>query len=237
MYELASVGDLPLPNPSPPSSNKRERDADSPSSSNASDSPSPPLSFEGTRAIAGSRRVRESMQQQTSSTNQLLQPQPQNMYTLPVYSEELGRLPVHGQFSFSPQGPSAPSGSQLSYWNHGTPHDGHIPGQMSSAATSASYPQHNTQVGSFAIDGHAFNPLDVNWNNSVGEHLSYSSLGTLSSTSSTATEFRHMHTASGADFPGFSNSQTMVDSGTTAVWSDAPRGFEYVISSIFHLVD
>jgi hypothetical protein len=108
------------------------------------------LMLEGTRTIAGSRHVRESMQQQQSpSAEQSLQSQPQDLYTLLVYSEELGRLPVHGQFALSPKGPSALSGSHFSYWNHATLHDAHIPGTMSSTATSASHPLHNTVGGSF----------------------------------------------------------------------------------------
>ncbi|KAI1786446.1 fungal-specific transcription factor domain-containing protein [Ganoderma leucocontextum] len=63
LYELASVGDLPLPQASPAPSNKRERDSDSPVSSGAisiaSDSPSGSavVAVESYRAFAGSRRV------------------------------------------------------------------------------------------------------------------------------------------------------------------------------------
>jgi hypothetical protein len=49
--------------------------------------------LEGTRTIAGSRHVRESMQQQQSpSAEQSLQSQLQDLYTLLVYIEELGRV-------------------------------------------------------------------------------------------------------------------------------------------------
>lgn len=61
MYELASVGELPLPRASPPATNKRDRDADSttdtspgPDSSTAS---SPASLADEARHIAGSRRV------------------------------------------------------------------------------------------------------------------------------------------------------------------------------------
>ena len=61
LYELASVGDLPLPQASPAPSNKRERDSDSPGSSGAisiaSDSPRGNMLVESYRTFAGSRRV------------------------------------------------------------------------------------------------------------------------------------------------------------------------------------
>lgn len=61
MYELASVGNLPLPRVSPPATNKRDRDSDT--ASDASPAPdssaaSSPASFsDEARHIAGSRRV------------------------------------------------------------------------------------------------------------------------------------------------------------------------------------
>ena len=61
LYELASVGDLPLPGAS---NNKRERDWDK-----------------------GARSVPPPQQQQ--------QQQPQEM--LPMYSNELGQVPLHGE--------------------------------------------------------------------------------------------------------------------------------------------
>ncbi|KAI0819293.1 fungal-specific transcription factor domain-containing protein [Trametes gibbosa] len=69
LYELASVGDLPLPQASPAPNHKRERDSDSPMSSAAptpaSDScvPSP-----SERAMAGSRRVSKDAPSLASAT-------------------------------------------------------------------------------------------------------------------------------------------------------------------------
>ncbi|OBZ66208.1 hypothetical protein A0H81_13860 [Grifola frondosa] len=71
LYELASVGDLPLPQSSPAASNKRDRDSDSPISTPATASTAPPSSAPTPastanlvppadnvpRSIAGSRRV------------------------------------------------------------------------------------------------------------------------------------------------------------------------------------
>lgn len=121
MYELASMGDLPLPQASPPATNKRERDSEDPSEAA---SPSTPSSGSAStpsdepRHIAGSKRVSHSQQQQ-----QQFQPPPQHQqqyspilpgssggdafvpvrprttlgdtFSLPVHTDELGRLPLH----------------------------------------------------------------------------------------------------------------------------------------------
>ncbi|KAH6913531.1 fungal-specific transcription factor domain-containing protein [Coprinopsis sp. MPI-PUGE-AT-0042] len=161
LYELASVGELPLPQPTPPS-NKRERDSETPMSS-PSTSSELPLTFEsGSRPIAGSRRVQkdasfasrhlvpnahsqhhlvnqrlhrpssDSLRSTSSSSHQGSQPmiatQPQmpssdhqrlhapseqhqqhQFFSLPVYSQDLGKLPVHGHLEFS-------AAEQPSYW-------------------------------------------------------------------------------------------------------------------------
>ena len=92
MYELASVGELPLPQPSPPFSNKRERDEDTPPLDN---SPSPPAAgdmHDGPRPMIGSKRV-------SRATSQFEGGGISHRH-LPVYSDELGRLPLHGQVKF-----------------------------------------------------------------------------------------------------------------------------------------
>ena len=164
LYELASVGDLPLPQSSPPATNKRERDSETPiSGTPPSSSASPP---ERPRNIAGSRRVNKessfgniskrpsfnsmitmnygqqpgpplssashqslkllprrttdtqpqqllSDQSSTSPSSSIPQtPQSANSnsasgpiecFSLPVYSNELGRIPLHSQVTFTAQ--------------------------------------------------------------------------------------------------------------------------------------
>lgn len=155
LYELASVGDLPLPQPSPTSIQKREREGDTPTSSPQvkEELPLP----EGPRQIAGSKRVTQRAivgsvtspiqvhdtdsnpqslsAQQTphagSSSESLVagasgsqQPQQQQQsqqqfFSLPVYSEDLGRLPLHGQIEFSPSAQQPAGQSQQQYWYGG----------------------------------------------------------------------------------------------------------------------
>lgn len=120
MYELASMGDLPLPQASPPATNKRERDSEDPS-----EAASPSTSSSGTastpsdepRHIAGSKRVSHSQHQQQLPPPQQHQQQfspilpgssggdafapmraPTTLgdtFSLPVHTDELGRLPLH----------------------------------------------------------------------------------------------------------------------------------------------
>ncbi|KAF8972347.1 fungal-specific transcription factor domain-containing protein [Flammula alnicola] len=96
LYELASVGELPLPQRSPPSTNKRERGSETPMSSTASESSMSMDQSDMPRNIAGSRRVNK-------ESTFIGQSNLQSYFALPVYSSELGRLPLHGQVTFSAQ--------------------------------------------------------------------------------------------------------------------------------------
>ena len=95
LYELVSVGDLPLPQASPNPSNKRERDSDSPLSAEASNANTSP-SVEGSRVIAGSRRVsgaKKAMQKQTVMQENPVQSR--NEFQLPIHTHDLGKMPLH----------------------------------------------------------------------------------------------------------------------------------------------
>lgn len=84
---LACAGDLSLQSHSPqPNKRPREEDgySDPPTSYSTSDMP---------RTIAGTRRVLSKLREQDSSQQQ------QNVFALPIYSSELGRLPVYGHLN------------------------------------------------------------------------------------------------------------------------------------------
>ncbi|KAF9479628.1 hypothetical protein BDN70DRAFT_878593 [Pholiota conissans] len=184
LYELASVGELPLPQASPPATNKRERDSETPISATPGELSSQKHTPVETmpRSIAGSRRVNKDSSfansagsippsfppqqhpslgnvvadskpalrhRASSSTLQStaaspiplasselplplvdsppsLGPRPPHApvqyYALPVYSNELGRLPLHGQVAFSADAPlQQPSNLQpqpgMNYWS------------------------------------------------------------------------------------------------------------------------
>ncbi|KAJ7587342.1 fungal-specific transcription factor domain-containing protein [Mycena floridula] len=115
LAELASVGDLPLPSTSPKQRNKRGRDADSPLGANGG-MPGPGIVPEGDRNIASNRRVSSvssvpSVPSVVPNVTPLpplvVPPQPvphfelshieAPTFALPIYSNDLGRLPLHGQ--------------------------------------------------------------------------------------------------------------------------------------------
>lgn len=103
LYELVSVGDLPLPQANPNPSNKRERDSDSPLTAESSGTnTSPPV--EGSRIIAGSRRVsdaKRAMQQQSTVRENSVQ-QRKNEFQLPIHTHDLGKIPLHPIVEYPP---------------------------------------------------------------------------------------------------------------------------------------
>ncbi|KAL0070197.1 Gypsy retrotransposon integrase-like protein 1 [Marasmius tenuissimus] len=94
LYGLASLGELPLPQIGPATTNKRGRDEDSPISATTISEGSSPRVDNEHRNIAGSRRAMKASASAPGSTTQTTQ---QTVSPLPMYSDELGRLPVYGQ--------------------------------------------------------------------------------------------------------------------------------------------
>ena len=92
LSELATAGNVSLSSPRTESAphNKRPRDSDTPAQPCIYPSSSPNIP----RAIAGPRRLSAPALDPSTHSG------PPN-YALPMYSTELGRLPVYGQFSFS----------------------------------------------------------------------------------------------------------------------------------------
>ncbi|TFK49793.1 hypothetical protein OE88DRAFT_1755750 [Heliocybe sulcata] len=123
LCDLASVGDLPLPQPSPAPSGKRERDSDEPLGLGRVSRTSSDASYEesGQRAFAGTRRVTK--EQSVTMTSPVAGPSsagpsssaifpPQNamgdsVFTLPIHSDELGRLPLHPNFGAQTVAPTS----------------------------------------------------------------------------------------------------------------------------------
>ncbi|TFY75185.1 hypothetical protein EWM64_g8827, partial [Hericium alpestre] len=172
LYELASVGDLPLPQPSPAASVKRERDSDSISNNSspaaAVPSPTTPQSQDAPRNIAGSRRVSTqtasrsnslSMRQSSSSTTQQpvvpsqpihtspLATNPYSYTSHPMSSDELGRMPIYPNI---PQAPASMDPSMDSLTNMWYMHSGHGP-EAASGSTSR-YGRADDLAGMFPVD-------------------------------------------------------------------------------------
>ncbi|KAE9398887.1 hypothetical protein BT96DRAFT_957454 [Gymnopus androsaceus JB14] len=251
LYELASVGELPLPNSSPEPTNKREWGAESPMSTSSISTPIPSRS----RTIAGSKRaatatanadISSSSLSSAVAENPLLHDSPPGMqlFSLPMYSDELGRLPLHGQVNFSTraqpntqpqpmdwynQPPPAPSGTEMGmntpyiqpgYLNYDYPYGG------SEAA------QGTSSVGISASSTNGSMP----YRNGLHPHQSLNGAGGPSS--SVAGHSRHSHVRPPPDQAGMLSSRDRnpnmndvdmppsLDSDTFAMWSNAPSGFE-----------
>ncbi|ESK85138.1 hypothetical protein Moror_3593 [Moniliophthora roreri MCA 2997] len=113
LYELASVGELPLPKSREGGQNKRDRDSDSPRSTSGSvcgSSPGLMATEVGERSIAGSKRAMKSSASTASTASPAstsspsAEPPNQQLFSLPMYSDELGRLPLHGQLHYTSHG-------------------------------------------------------------------------------------------------------------------------------------
>lgn len=246
LYELATVGDLPLPNSTPPASNKRERNADSPASATPTSSNSPSASTpDFPRNIAGSRRVTTSTQgRQPPSQQQMPQQalpmkhEQQSILTLPVYSDELGRLPLHVQ-NQPPMDPSQWFNPNL------TPS---MPSTSTGLHSQASYPQPDINMpSSFSMDSLLYEQMGLNYASPFAQTTSSASSSSQSAFLS-GNPGGSMFTMGGeidpqqmsmlpGRFPSNmnANAQALIDSDTIAMWSNAPTGFECVIGLLGYL--
>ncbi|KAL4249328.1 ABC-transporter-regulating transcription factor-like protein [Abortiporus biennis] len=297
LYELASVGDLPLPQASPAPSHKRERDSDTPQSSAASNSAtSPPVSTspslpsesqspkEGVRNIAGSRRVSRdthAQHHQFQSQHQPMpqpplrqqsQPQPQpnlqvpispqvqpsqqqastsyptvqsiacpstssmptntasGNFSLPFYTEELGRIPLHPGYPpecsssgwYNQQQQQQPSTPCMTSPPTQTPGAG--PSSVTAtglAATGADPRMDPSMVQMFTMPPTLYDQVMSMSSGTVGadatEYMGPEMTGitmdTLGTTNPTA--------------PADVQMNSYPDSDTLAMWSNAPAGFEW----------
>ena len=147
----------------------------------------------------------------------VLQQQPQQQhplnFSLPMYSNELGRLPIYGQFQFSDSAvPCMPVQSSNGFVNP-------IPGQMGmSSNMQGAYAPNSSYEGQMMG-----NMVD---HNRQIPATSSDFVGPLS-TIGTAYDVNYSS-------PGFGVMPAM-DNATMAVWSSAPNNFEYVFFFSFFL--
>ena len=195
LRQLASAGDLSILDNGQSQEvprKKRSRDADS----DLSDI-SPQACPDPTRSMAGTRRV------STSLPSYVQQRQESPNFSLPMYSNELRRLPVYGEFQFSHSVvPSLPVQSldvDL------------IPGLM-----GTSYDMQGT---------YATNPLFEG--QMMGDLIDHNG------TPETPYDFATPYSGDSFDIDvlsSFGGATPAMDNTTMAVWSAAPTNFEYVFS-------
>lgn len=192
LSELATAGNVSLSPPRTESApnNKRQRESDTAAQPvYLSSSPNVP------RAIAGPRLLSTAAQdpptQHSRSPN----------YSLPMYSTELGRLPVYGQFSFSDC--------------HAYPAPAAFNANVDYAAFAPQPPIADAQFSSANID------LSVPGFTTTVQTLHSEPLEWIAQT------LRQGPTENGGTHPALSNLDTMpMDNDTMAMWSTAPAGFE-----------
>lgn len=102
LYELATIGDLPVPYSNPVDSRKRSRQSESNDASAYIHTTSPgnfdaAISPNNASAPPMSRPQRS---QQYSAVQSMPSPlDDASMFSLPIHSDELGRLPLHGNYT------------------------------------------------------------------------------------------------------------------------------------------
>ena len=210
LCELASVGDFPLPQSNLASSCKRERDADNPSSTGTAPTLTSTSVPEGPRNIAGSRRV-ASNTNTTSTTSSLAQPPP---FSLPMYSDDLGRLPLHNEYPIA-------EGDNFWFSTLGN-NVAALPEQI--APTFIAHHGEMTPQ-PFSIDHTMFFdqingglPSSFTQNSDVG-HSHYSAGAQNLHTAGVETGMQ-------LQLSRDPNMQVLMDNDTIAMWSNAPTGFE-----------
>jgi hypothetical protein len=232
LYELASVGDLPLPQPSPQGGTKRERDSDSPTP--VSQSVSTPE--ECPRTIAGTRRItREThshSQSQQSSQQRSPPSQPSQSYNLPVYSNDLGRLPLHGQVNFPVTAPASTSIHLSNMWSSSLSSETQQPTNPAPAPITGHNFAHDD---AYSIDNLYLDQISNPFGN-FSVQQTHNSTGHGGGSQAAANDFQVFMDASVASGVEPSMIQTNgmldVDPDTIAMWSSAPTGFGCVFCTL-----
>ena len=235
LYELASVGDLPLPQPSPQGGTKRERESDTPIP--ASRTLSTPK--ESIRTIAGTRRISREVHtqsqqprqhQQSSSQPPVTHPSPS--YKLPVYSNDLGRLPLHGQVNFSTTGSVTPSTSSVSgypsdIWFTSLPSEMRAPTTPVPASVSLAGEQPFVLEGAYSMDDLFFDQMPGAFGGFSTQPTGHAPPASDPVHDGATRELQALVDAVAADAPQMvgMNAMANADVDTIAMWSSAPTGF------------
>ncbi|KAH7926384.1 hypothetical protein BV22DRAFT_1063146 [Leucogyrophana mollusca] len=213
LYELASVGDLPLPQPSPTGAVKRDRDSDSNSPASAvSAAPSTVSLPEVSRNIAGSRRVSRDVQLQQQRSLP-----PTNSFSLPVYSNELGSLPLHGQGDF----PSLDSTQSVWYspMANTSMMQQHRPSTLANGSGSQDYQHPPVPTAPYTMDELFYEQLASEF--ATQYHPGQNSSGQVQYSNGHGSQaLQSLNTQ-----PMMPGAQSSMDPDTIAMWSNAPTGF------------
>ncbi|KAG6812669.1 hypothetical protein H0H92_001427 [Tricholoma furcatifolium] len=219
MFELASVGDLPLPKSSPPAhSNKRDRGVDSPTSSVAQTSHSSASTPEvAPRVIAGSRRAAVKTSQLHSPVQESLPPLP-----LPVYSNELGSLPVNGQTQYLASPGSSIPQQNFGFWPHN--------GMMGTNNGPSVAPPFQTAPAPIPGDMDLYNQIGLNYDSVFAPPSMPMDMGVFGAGDPAMGLQQPLgNMPDQAQFCGIGpgpNLQELIDSDSVTMWSNPPSGYD-----------
>ncbi|KAF5363184.1 hypothetical protein D9758_008334 [Tetrapyrgos nigripes] len=226
LYELACVGDLPLPNFSPPMQNKREWGSDSPSSQSSdtlvAEAPSTGRAIAGSRRVASSSSAAPSSQAPPSQSKRQDSSSNKQCFSLPMYTNELGRLPLHGQVNFSTSSqpthqPQSMAGNE--YWyppDVMQSHSGDITLSPARYSTQAGQPAQSAFYdGLGGYSGSYMGGADAGGGQGAGLGYPYG----MNGDGMTRASQQAGPTSVAAD-------HGLIDPDTIAMWSSAPTGFE-----------
>lgn len=246
LYELASVGELPLPQPSPTPSNKRDRDSDGPAtpSTTASDSPTSPIVDEQ-RHFAGTKRVfdahkrqepfRTTLSSSLTSMNLNGSVDPASSVMEHFYTTSVVGDPGQPQTAMYSAQDSVPS--QQYY-----PQQYMVPGASSFQPGLSPVPPHASQLP--GMNSHGGQPLDMAPMFSMqsmmyDQVLSNLSASLMQPSTNSATQQPDSAAEARYSVPREENMEVlmsslgidafapdMTDNGMLSMWSAAPNGFE-----------
>ncbi|KAK1220725.1 Gypsy retrotransposon integrase-like protein 1 [Marasmius sp. AFHP31] len=216
---LTSVGELPPPQISSTATNKRARDEDSPNSATTVSEGSSPRADNEPRNIAGTRRV---MRASTSTPGSSTQATQQNVSPLPMYSDELGRLPVYGQHMTQADWAQLDDGAGVWF-----PSMGMVPSTSSAIDGSMTYDNAAVAPGAIPTMNGAQFPLDFP---TLADAEFFDHLASISWTTNGMENLSSSYYGEGGPNPSSSShqpGQAPVGVDATSMWSETPSGFGF----------
>jgi hypothetical protein len=216
------------------------------SSSGTPSLPDGPRTFAGTRRVSSAKDVTslpaQQRQQQGPAQQDLL-----STFTLPIYSNELGRVPFHGQVGSTPT-------AAADFWypvDHVSTSDRNPPGppQPTGMSTTHVRMQDVAAPDLFPMDQMYYNQMATDYSSRLfGEQVSGPSSASSTSTTSGREQYHQapylndvraqeaphsmvdpshvMLPQSHTNAPTHARSDQMVDYDTMSMWTHAPTGFE-----------
>lgn len=194
-----------------------------------------------TQPLLRPQRPQQHQLHRSQHTEFLAPPPPPPIHTLPVFSEELGRIPLHIQQGYSPyEQHTSPYNSSTQYWDGSGGSEGISPTISSPLDTRSMMSNHHTYTSnmrampSFPIENTPYDQMAMHYS-SAGQFTHSASFPSRNSTSAypitvhphAGTSAHSHHQAMSSQFSSTSQlPPASPEDATYAMWSDAPPSFE-----------